>query len=170
MLCPNCEHDNIPGVDLCELCGTDLAGLDIPEASGGAGGLLLTDTIRKLPLTTAITAGPEDTVADAIGRMRDNREGFVLVSEGGKIIGIFTERDVVTRVLNGDRAPSSTILREVMTPSPTSLEPDDPPAFAIHRMVAQDFRHLPILADGQAVGVLSIRGVLRYLSEQVLSG
>lgn len=170
MLCPNCHFDNIPGVDLCENCGSDLAGLDIPEAAAGLSGRLLSDRVGELPLAPAISVKPAASVADAVQLMRRERQGFVLVVDNESLVGIFTERDVLGRVLRAGLAPADTSVQQVMTPGPTTLQPDDPPAFAVHRMVSQKFRHVPI-ADGDRVqGLLSIRGVLQYLQEDLLGG
>ena len=170
MLCPSCAHDNIPGVDVCEHCGSALAGLDLPEASGGVGGRLLTDSVGDLPLAPRVTAAPEESVETGIQRMRDERQGYAMVLDGKKLVGIFTERDVLERIVGAGVEPSSTAVADVMTARPTTLRPHDPPAWAIHRMVSQDFRHLPIADGGEVVGLLSIRGVLGYLSEDVLGG
>lgn len=170
MLCPSCGHDNIPGVDLCDECGSDLAGLDLPEAGSGVGGRLLTDSISDLPLAPWVTAAPDETVAAVVRRMRDERQGYAMVFEEGGLVGIFTERDVLRRILGKGSDPETTPIHEVMTSSPTTLRPQDPPAWAMHRMVSQDFRHLPIASDDDVVGLLSIRGVLRYLFEDVLGG
>ncbi len=169
MRCPNCEFDNIPGVDLCEECGSDLAGLDLPEASRGISGRLLSDRIGGLPLAPTVAVGPQATAAEAIQRMREERQGYALVlDDERRLEGIFTEYDVLRRVLGRNLDPRNTVVSEVMTPAPVTLEPDDPPAYAIHRMVAEGFRHLPIADGGSLVGLLSIRGVLRYMQDDVL--
>lgn len=176
MLCPSCGHDNIPGVDLCDECGSDLAGLDLPEAGSGVGGRLLTDAIADLPLAPRVTATPEETVATVVRRMREERQGYAMVFEEDRLVGIFTERDVLQRIVGKGTDPEATPVGEAMTPDPTTLRPQDPPAWAMHRMVSQDFRHLPIASgasgasSGDVVGLLSIRGVLRYLYEDVLGG
>ena len=170
MLCPSCEFDNIPGADVCENCGTALAGLDLPEAQGGVAGRLLTDRVGDLPLAPRVTAAPDETVEVVIRRMRAERQGYAMVLDGDRLAGIFTERDVLERVLVPGADPAATPVRDVMTGRPTTLRPEDPPAWAMHRMVSQSFRHLPITDGDELVGLLSIRGVLRYLYEDVLGG
>ncbi len=170
MLCPNCGLDNIPGIELCESCGTDLAGLDIPEAGGGDAGRLLTDRLRTVPMAPPLWLGPEATVREAVELMREKREGFVLVVKDGSLVGIFTEHDVVSRVLRRDLDPGNTGLSAVMTRRPITLTRDDPPAWAIHRMVSQKLRHIPILDGDEAAGLISIRGILRYLASDLIAG
>ena len=108
MLCPNCSHDNIPGLDLCESCGSDLAGLDLPEARHGFRGQMMTDQVSDLKMADPLYVSPETTVAEAIEKMRQARHGCVLVRDDVSLVGIFTERDVLARVLRGDLDASKT--------------------------------------------------------------
>lgn len=167
MLCPFCGRDNIPGIDLCEDCGADLAGLDIPEARRGLPGRLMTDRVGDLDLSPALVLEPADSVGDAIRVMRREKHGCVLVHEGERLVGIFTERDVLARVVCPGRDPDETRLAEVMTPSPTYLRPLDPPAYAIHLTVSRGMRHLPIVEEGKTRGFISVRNLLRYLNREI---
>ncbi|MFQ5351330.1 MAG: cyclic nucleotide-binding/CBS domain-containing protein [Thermoanaerobaculia bacterium] len=168
MRCPSCGADNIAGVELCETCGSDLAGLDVPEARGGFAGRLMTDRIRDIDLTPPITATADETVKEVVLRMREARHGCVQVLEGDRHTGIFTERDVMSRVLLPGLDPGATTVGEVMTPRPTTLSVNDPPAYAIHRMVSQGLRHLPITRGGKLVGSISVRNILRYIDREIL--
>ncbi len=170
MLCPNCATDNIPGVDVCEECGTDLAGLDLPEAGGGFSGRLLTARLGDMAISKAIVVAPADTVAVAIERMRSGRAGCVLVQDGGKLAGLFNERHVLTRVLRRNLEPASTPVADVMSRNPLQLSPEDPPAFAIHCMVAYGFRHLPLVSDDEILGYISVRNILAFLQQDVIAG
>lgn len=169
MRCPYCGSPNIPGVDLCEVCGADLAGLDIPEAERGFAGRLMTDRIDRIPLVPPLEVTGDAPVAEAVEVMRRERHGCVLVTEGPKLVGIFTERDLLTRVVRPGLDLHATPLSEVMTPEPFRLAPDDPPAFAIHRMVVSGFRHLPIVESGRLQGFISVRNILRYIAHDVLA-
>lgn len=170
MRCPYCGTDNIAGNALCESCGSDLAGLDLPEARGGFAGRLMTDQIGDLDLTTPITTTPDETVKAIVLRMREARHGCVQVLEGDRQTGIFTERDVMSRVVRRGLDPGTTSVGEVMTRWPTTLSTADPPAFAIHRMVSQGFRHLPITRAGKLAGSISVRNILRYIDRDILDG
>ncbi len=101
--------------------------------------------------------------------MRRYRHGCALVTDGDELVGIFTERDLVTRVIAEGLDPAEVRLGDVMTPDPFTLKPDDPPAFAIHRMVEQGLRHLPVIEDERLVGFISVRNVLRYIHEDVIA-
>jgi CBS domain-containing protein len=167
--CPSCGADNIAGNELCDNCGSDLAGLDLPEARGGAVGRLMTDTIGDhIELTPPITARPDETVEQAILKMRQARHGCVQILDDDRPAGIFTERDAMSRVVRPGLDPRSTPIREVMTPRPNTSGVDEPPAYAIHRMVSRGFRHMPVTRDGKLVGSISVRNILRYLDREIL--
>ena len=168
MHCPFCGADNIAGIELCESCGSDLAGLDIPEARGGGVGRLMTDRIGDIDLTPPITTTAEETVGAVVQRMRQARHGCVQVMDGDRQTGIFTERDVMSRVVRRGLDPAATPVGEVMTPRPTTLSVDAPPAHAIYRMVSQGFRHLPITRGGALEGSVSVRNILRYIDREIL--
>ncbi len=100
--------------------------------------------------------------------MRRERHGCVQVCEGDRLVGIFTERDVLARVVRPGLDAASTPVSQVMTPDPFTLSSLDPPAFAVHRMVSQGIRHLPILDNGNLVGLISVRNLLRYIDQEIL--
>lgn len=169
MRCPFCATENIQGVDACLDCGADLAGLDLPEAQRGFSGRLLADRIGDLKLSDPITLAPESTVREAVERMRRERHGCVFVQERGEVIGAFSERHLLTRVLRADRDPETTTLAAVMSPVPVRLHPEDPPAFAVHCMVSRRLRYLPVVSEGALVGFLSVRNILAYLNDELIS-
>ena len=170
MLCPNCGHDNIQGTDLCESCGSDLAGLDLPEAHAGFRGRLMTDQIGDLPLISPPPSVQVDTTAqEAISLMREARHGCVLVQREAELLGIFTERDVLTQVVRPGKDPEQVTMAEVMTPRPITLSPADPPAFAIHLSAARGLRHLPVVENDEVLGFISVRHLLRHIHENVLA-
>jgi CBS domain-containing protein len=110
---------------------------------------------------------PDHSVARAIEAMVQNRRAaVVVVDDTERLIGIFTERDVLTRVLGAGRAGRDTLLRDVMTPDPESLRSDDRICHAINRMHAGGFRSLPIVDERhRAIGIITINDVVRWLAE-----
>ena len=168
MDCPNCGHDNIPGIDLCEICGSDLAGLDLPESHVGFRGRLLTGRIKDLRFIPPAISTSDSTVADAIETMRAQKHGSVMVIDDGKLTGIFTERDVLTKIVRAKRNARETSVGDVMTPDPIKLDLHDPPAFAIHLSVARGLRHLPVVDGDEVRGLISVRDLLRHIHEDVL--
>lgn len=122
------------------------------------------ESVARLQPTPPWRVGPTQTVADAVELMRQKSVGCVLVCTGGEIIGLFTERDLMRRVLAQDR-PLSTLIAECMTPGPVTVDPKDPIATAIRRMEEGGYRHLPVVHEGNAVGILSVKRIVHYLVE-----
>lgn len=110
------------------------------------------------------TLAPDANVAEAIASMRAHRTSCVLVVQDDTVVGVFTDRDVLTRVLGGSRPPSAVPLCEVMTPEPVMLGPDDTIAYAINAMAVGGFRTVPI-ADQKVAGILTVQDVTGHLAE-----
>jgi CBS domain-containing protein len=99
---------------------------------------------------------PDASVQDACRRMRDRRIGAVLVVEAeGRLIGIFTGRDAIGRVLSDRRDPTATKLAEVMTPNPDILPPEASAIEALRLMQDGGFRHVPVVERGRVLGLVS---------------
>ena len=165
MKCPDCGHENLDGADDCEHCGQDLRSLDIPRARDGLQRHIMETPLRDLNPAAALTVPPTEPISSVIALMQSHGHGSVLVVEGARLVGIFTERDVLNRLtgrtLDLDRTPVS----RVMTRDPKALREDDTLAFAMHRMAVGSYRHIPILREGKPLAFVSVRGVLRYLHE-----
>jgi len=112
------------------------------------------------------STGPETSAYDAIARMVEKSVGSVLVTEGGAIAGIFTERDYLRRVLLKDLDPRTTRVRDVMTPRIVCVEPTRSLEDCMSIMTQQRFRHLPVVVDGRVAGVISIGDLVKYLSAE----
>lgn len=115
---------------------------------------LMPDVISNQTLTCL----PADAgVREAARIMAERRIAAVLVTEGHRLVGIFTERDLTTRVVAAGRDPDATRLSEVMTADPDTLGPDAPAAEALALMERHRYRHLPVVRDDEVVGIVSIR-------------
>jgi CBS domain-containing protein len=104
-----------------------------------------------------VRAAPEDTVHAAASLMAENGCGSILVMEGERLLGIFTERDLLTRVAAPGRSLERTRLHEVMTRNPDTVRADDPVKEAIRKMDEFSYRYLPVFEDGRVIGVISTR-------------
>jgi signal-transduction protein with cAMP-binding, CBS, and nucleotidyltransferase domain len=162
MRCPTCGFENLLGSDICDNCGSDLAGRDVPEQAVSFRGQLLGEHLDDLGIVPAEIVDADADIDVAIQRMHDKGIDCVLVVDDGRFVGIFTDRDAVLKVGStvGDRRP----LREAMTPDPVVLRRDDPVAVAIHKMAIGGFRHVPIVDDGHPIGVVSAKDVFRHLA------
>ena len=100
---------------------------------------------------------PEASVRDACRLMAEHRCGSVLVVEGGRLVGIFTQRDALERVFASGRDLQVTRLAEVMSAEPDTIGPNHSVDEAIRRMDEFGYRHLPVIEADRVLGVLSIR-------------
>lgn len=107
-----------------------------------------------------VVASPQASVSEAVRLMRDGKVGAVLVVKEAKLVGIFTERDAVYRVMAENRNPELTLIGEVMTPDPITVSPDESFGYALLLMHEKGFRHAPVVEDGRPVGVVSARNAL----------
>jgi CBS domain-containing protein len=123
------------------------------------------DSVSRLHPTTPRQVTPRQTVAEAVALMRRERVGCVLVSENDRIVGIFTERDLMRRVLAAGK-PLTLPVAEFMTPDPVAVHPKEPIGAAVQRMDEGGYRHLPVVdEEGRPVGVLSVKRIVHYLVE-----
>jgi CBS domain-containing protein len=107
-----------------------------------------------------VTAPPSATVRQAAELMATRHVGAVVVVEDDHLIGIFSERDAVFRVVARGLEPTTTPLAEVMTPAPVSIEPDRSFGHAMALMQEHHCRHLPVVENGRPIGIVSARNAL----------
>jgi CBS domain-containing protein len=107
----------------------------------------------------AITQPPQSSVREAATVMASHGIGALPVVEGRYLIGIFTERDVLTRVIAAGRDVDRTRVEDVMTRRPETVSIDCPLAEALEVMLNGRFRHLPVMSNGEVVGVISMRDI-----------
>jgi CBS domain-containing protein len=128
-------------------------------------GALFTTTISELNMRSPVVVDAGANVVDAVDAMNEQHIGCVLVQKNGKLVGIFTERDVLTRVVfkDGNRGLS---VEAVMTRNPETLEDAESLAFALNKMSVGGYRHIPIVdRGGKPIGMLSIRDIVDFLVE-----
>ena len=112
--------------------------------------------VRDVMKTRLHTVGPGDTVGEAVAVMAQNRVGSVLVMEGERLLGIFTERDTVRSLSLSYDAPRHDIV-SWMTHDPKTVAPDTDTEEALHTMLDNGFRHLPVMEGGKVIGMVSMR-------------
>lgn len=107
-----------------------------------------------------LTAPPQTTVSQAARLMARRKVGAVMVVENQKLVGIFTERDAVFRVIAQGRDAQTTALAEVMTAAPQTVDPDKSFGYALLVMHEHGFRHLPVIEDDELIGIVSARNAM----------
>ena len=107
-----------------------------------------------------LVAAPTTSVSNAAKQMAKRKISAVLVVEDERLVGIFTERDAVHRVIAKGRDARSTKLSEVMTPDPTAVTPDESFGYAMLLMYEHGFRHIPVIEDARPIGIVSARNAL----------
>ena len=111
---------------------------------------------------------PDASVYEAVELMADKAIGALLVLESGELVGIISERDCTRRLILKERAPKDTLVREIMTSSVITVRPDQTVEECMALVTAKRVRHLPVLADGQLIGIVSIGDLVKdIISEQV---
>jgi CBS domain-containing protein len=163
MICPSCAYDNLPGSEQCRNCLIDLTSLDRPTAHDRVERSLMEEPVAALRPGRAVTLPPTTTVRQAVRTMLACDIGAVLIVDAdGQLLGIFSERDLLTRAADADdlQRPVS----EFMTPDPETVRDSDPLAFVLHKMDVGGYRHLPVLKEGQPFGMISVRDMLRHIT------
>jgi CBS domain-containing protein len=122
-------------------------------------------TVGDLMTSDVLTVAPEDTIGETAEKMVDLGVSSAVVSDYGRLIGIVTERDL-TRAVAGRIHTSEARVREWMTPDPVTLPKDAPAEEAARIMLEQRFRHIPIVEDEHTIGIISIRDVARWGTEE----
>ena len=118
-------------------------------------------SIREIIAHQNILSAPETmTVREAAIRMAEAKVGAMLILDHGKLTGIFTERDILNRVVAKRLDPDATPLSQVMTSDPRTISADKPLAHALVMMDEGGYRHVPVMDSGQPVGMVSARDAL----------
>lgn len=167
-ICPYCSCENIEGVDECEECGQSLSDMHLDGPLLQVEQSLITDRVGLLEPKSPITVAANTPVRDVLRLMVDKSIGCLIVVEETNPVGIFSERDALIK-LNVDASQlGEHPVSEFMTADPETLQETAKIAFAVQRMDLGGYRHLPIVGeDGRLTGIISVRDVLRYLTEKM---
>ena len=168
IICPDCGFENIDGMDACESCQQSLTMLNRPRRPySPIAQNMVQDRVDSLDPKQPVAVTSTTSVGEVLKIMLEKRIGCMLVADKGKLEGIFSDRDAVMRLGTEFSACRSRPIAEFMTPLPGTLEMRDKIIFAVQKMAIGGYRHIPILAGEQLVGVISIRDILRYTSEKL---
>lgn len=169
--CPFCDNEVIEGADSCDACGQPLTESHLPVPATTVERALLTDRVKLFQGRQPLMVAPTTPVREVLRLLADNKVGCVVVAEENKLVGIFTERDVLLKL--GEKAGElgGRPVSEFMTGKVESLPSTAKIAFAVHRMDMGGFRHVPVVNDkGETVGIFSVRDILSYLTKKLAAG
>jgi CBS domain-containing protein len=169
MICPSCGYDNLEGMDRCENCMKSLRDLDVPraEATTGLVRSVMEDNLGRLEQMGTLTAGPDEPALEVARRMRDAQTGCALVlDERGKLAGIFTEHDVLSKLINVEGQAQDVPVSRLMSRNPETLRETDSVAAALNKMALGRYRHVPISRNDGSYSVASIKSVLNYIAQE----
>ena len=169
MICPSCGHENLEGMDRCENCMKSLRDLDVPRADATHGFVrsVMEDNLGRLEQEETLTVSPKDSALDVARRMKEMRTGCALVlDDGGKLAGIFTEHDVLCKLAGANASSAETAVGELMSRNPEHLRDTDTVAAALNKMALGRYRHVPVLLNNGRYSVASIKSVLKYIAQE----
>ena len=130
--------------------------------------LSIHEPIEKILYPEPVLVLPDIKVIDAINLFNEKDVGCVLVvdKDSNKLIGIFTERDVIRKLINKGHDLSKETVSKYMTKNPDALSLDDPITYALNRMAAGGYRHIPLVDKNHCpVGFLSVRDIVEHLAD-----
>lgn len=151
------------GAEACQGCGFDLTALDRPVPADAVERALMADPVSILKPRPPVTVPDTADLGRAMQLMMGEGVGAVLVTDAaGKLVGILTERDFLTKIAGSDLFTLLPV-RQFMTRNPETVRAADPLAFALRMMDVGGYRHLPVVNGDQPTGVISVRDVLRHV-------
>ena len=165
MICPSCGYDNIEGADRCEECVTSLFNLDEPRADSPAGlaRSVMEDDLSKVG-NEFLSVTPDTSASEVVNQMKQARLGCALVIDNEKLVGIFTERDLLSKLTGKTAQPPTTPVKQLMSADPEVLLETDSVATALSKMSLGRYRHIPVQKSDGSYCVTSIKHVLKYLA------
>jgi len=126
---------------------------------------MMVDSVSRLHPTAPLHVAPHQSVRTAVELMRREHVGCLLVCENDQLLGIFTERDLLKRILAAGKSLDSPV-SECLTPAPALVDPHEAVSAALRHMQEGGYRHLPVVENsGKPVGVLSVKRIVHYVVE-----
>lgn len=138
------------------------------EEIEGVHGAIVESPLASVPKRKLLTIESSASINDVVDAMNDSRTGYALVVKDGKLAGIVTERDLLTKVLGGAKVAPTAAVTEIMTHDPTVLPEHASIAFALQRMSEEGYRHIPLVDDAQEpVGCVAVRDIVNWIVDQL---
>lgn len=163
--CPRCGEENIEGSDSCANCLADLSVSGAPASWAPVSETDLMAPLSKLRLRPPATVPTTASVREALALLLGEPGGGLVVVDGGRIAGVFTERDVLKKIAGRVGRMDDPVSRH-MTKDPVVLRVDDSMAVALNKMGIGGFRHVPVTRDGDLVGLVTARDLMSWAMGQ----
>ena len=165
MICPSCCHTNLPGDDVCKHCKQPLTPFDLPHPDNAVERSVMFDQVKTLKQNHPVVIAQSATVGEAMARMIAENVGAILIVDGsGCLIGIFSERDLLKKIVGQRTNYAGLPITQFMTPRPECVNMTDTLNFVLQKMDAGGYRHVPVLQEGKPVGIISARDMLRFVT------
>jgi CBS domain-containing protein len=145
-----------------------LRDLDVPrsDVTEGLARSVMEDDLNQLEMEEPLTARPDETALEVARRMKQAQTACVLVMDEGKLVGIFTEHDVLCKLTGAQAGAAERPVSEVMSANPEALQETDSVAAALNKMAMGRYRHVPVAKADGSYSVTSIKHVLRYIAQE----
>ncbi len=128
-------------------------------------GINIEDPIKTLELNSVVSVNSGSKLSEVISLLQEKNFGCVTVIDSAKkTIGIFTERDVLKKIVNKDIDLKSSVVDDYMTPNPQTLSEDDPIAYALNKMSLGSYRHIPITRNNEVKFMLSVKNIVDQIA------
>jgi CBS domain-containing protein len=169
--CPFCGAKFIEGADECDECGQSLTNLKTAQSSASdLERSLYKERIRMLWPRKPVSVAPSMPTGEVLKLLVNNTIGAVVIVDGEKVVGIFTERDALLKINTQVDEVRERPISDFMTANPQTLSPDDKIVFAVQRMDLGGYRHVPLVDDtGALVGIISVRDILQYFMQKIVT-
>ncbi len=164
MRCRSCGFENTNSSVSCELCNRSLTTTGTCDPDDALIDAVRSETLAVLNPTPAVSVPASTSVSQAVRLIAEKNIGCVLVVDNGELLGIFSERDVLTRIGTRYEQVANEPISKFMTTKPVTLTVEDSIAFALNRMDIHDFRHIPVKQPDGRLSVISVRDVLAYIA------
>ncbi len=165
MICPSCCHNNLPGDEVCRHCKQSLTPFDLPQPENQVERSIMYDQVKSLKQHPPVIIEQTATIRDAMEMMTHTNVGAILIVDGqGHLIGIFSERDLLKKIVGVQADYENLPITQFMTPRPECVTTTDTLNFVLQKMDAGGYRHVPVLENGKPVSIISARDMLRFLT------
>jgi CBS domain-containing protein len=165
MICPSCCHKNLPGDDVCKHCKQPLTPFDLPQPENPVERSVMYDQVKTLKQNPPVMIAQSATIGQGLAMMiAENVGAILIVDDAGLLVGIFSERDLLKKIVGQRPDYEGLPITRFMTPRPESVKTTDTLNVVLQIMDAGGYRHVPVLQDGKPVSIISARDMLRFVT------